>query len=331
MTFEWPVMLVSLLLVPLFIILYRMQQQRRSRLVESYGNLGLFRNARGHVVGRRRHIPPILFLVGLTILLLSLARPHAAVTLPRIEGNVLLAFDVSGSMSADDFEPTRMEAAKAAARSFIEKQPPSVKIGVVAFTDNGFAVQPPTDDQETIYASIDRLTPQRGTAIANGILAALNTLANGETQVGQIGEDGTIQMPNIAPEVGKSTVIVLLSDGENNGGTDPLEIAQEASEIGVRIYTVGIGSVEGSILKVEGFTVHTRLNEDMLRQIADITGGVYHSAANEEELFKVYDTITPQLVIKPEQIEVTAVFAGIGILIFLIGGALSLAWFSRLP
>lgn len=331
MTFQWPAMLFFLILVPLFLMLYWVQQRRRTRLIEQYGNLGLFRNARGRVVGKRRHIPVALFLVGLTILLLSLARPQASISMPRIEGNVLLAVDVSGSMAADDFKPTRMEAAKAAARAFVEKQPPSVKIGVIAFSDSGFAVQSPTNDQETIYAAIDRLTPQRGTAIAHGILASLNTLADGKTEVGQFTEDGKIKMPTIRPEVSSSTVIVLLSDGENNESPDPLEVAQETSEIGVRIYTVGIGSTAGSILKVDGFSVHTQLNETMLQQIAKITGGVYHNAASEEDLYKVYDSITPQLVIKPEKIEITAVLAGIGILIFLIGGALSLAWFSRMP
>ena len=127
----------------------------------------------------RRHIPPALFLAGLTILIVALARPQTVVSLPRVEGTVILAFDVSGSMAADDMKPTRMEAAKAAARDFVQRQPPSVQIGVVAFSDNGFSVQVPTNDQDAILAAINRLTPQRGTSLANGIRASLNAIAVG--------------------------------------------------------------------------------------------------------------------------------------------------------
>ncbi len=132
----------------------------------------------GGRIGARRHIPPILFLVGLSILMLALARPQTEISLPRIEGTVILAFDVSGSMAATDFQPTRMEAAKAAARDFVQHQPPSVQIGIVAFSDSGFSVQAPTNDQDAILAAINRLTPQRGTSLANGMLASLNTIAS---------------------------------------------------------------------------------------------------------------------------------------------------------
>ena len=129
-------------------------------------------------LGRRRHIPPAFFLAGLTILLIALARPQMVVSLPRLEGTVILAFDVSGSMAADDLKPTRMEAAKAAAQAFVARQPPTVQIGVVSFSDSGFAVQAPTNEQETILAAINRLRPERGTSLAHGILTALNTICH---------------------------------------------------------------------------------------------------------------------------------------------------------
>ena len=180
MSFIWPAMLLLLLLIPLCIVLYVRLQRRRRRFAASYGNLGLMQAAAGAAqrrsLGARRHIPPALFLVGLTILMIALARPQTVVSLPREEGTVILAFDVSGSMAADDLKPTRMEAAKAAARDFVQRQPRSVQIGVVAFSDSGFAVQVPTNDQEAILASINRLTPQRGTLLGQGILASLKTI-----------------------------------------------------------------------------------------------------------------------------------------------------------
>src|SRR5919199_6666366 len=182
MSFIWPQMLALLVLLPLFVGLYLRLQQRRRRLVASYGSLGLVQAAAGRGLGARRHVPPALFLAGLTILIVALARPQAVVSLPREEGTVILAFDVSGSMAADDLKPTRMEAAKAAAREFVQRQPRTVQIGVLAFSDSGFTVQVPTNDQEAILAAINRLTPQSGTSLGQGILDSLNTIAGGPEQ-----------------------------------------------------------------------------------------------------------------------------------------------------
>ena len=124
-------------------------------------------------------------------------------------------------------------------------------------------------------------------------------------------------------------MIVLLSDGENNEDPDPILAAELAADLGVRIYTVGIGSAAGAILEIEGFTVHSQLNEPMLQEISNITGGKYYNAGNEEELRKIYGDLEPKLSIKPEEIEVTSIFAGFAIVVFLVGGALSLLWFGR--
>ena len=177
MSFIWPAVLVLLLLVPLFVVLYLRIQRRRQGLAARYGTLGSVQEAAQRPLGARRHIPPAFFLAGLTILLIALARPQMVVSLPRLEGTVILAFDVSGSMAADDLKPTRMEAAKAAAQAFVARQPPTVQIGVVSFSDSGFAVQAPTNEQETVLAAINRLRPERGTSLAHGILTALNTIA----------------------------------------------------------------------------------------------------------------------------------------------------------
>lgn len=333
MRFLWPYMLVTLLLVPLFVLLYLNVQRRRSML--SSGWSSLVQAAPSRAPGARRHIPQALFFLGLTLLLLSLARPQATVTLPRVESTVLLAFDVSGSMAADDFQPTRMDAAKAAARAFIERQPPGVKVGVVAFSENGFAVQPPTDDQPTLLAAIERLTPQRGTALGHGIYASLSTIAGFTIQPpepeGEAAPEIEPTPPPMAAELYENSAILLLSDGENNANPDPLDAAQSAGERGVRIYTVGIGSPEGTLLKVEGFTVVTQRNDALLQRISEISGGEYHTADNAEDLLAVYDQLSPKLVMKEERMEITALFAGVGLVFLLAGGIFSLAWFNRLP
>lgn len=337
MSFIWPVMLFLLLLIPLFVWLYLRLQERRRRFATSYGTFGMVQEAAGRPLGSRRHLPPALFLSGLTILLVAVARPQTVISLPRIEGTVILGFDVSGSMGADDLKPTRMEAAKTAAREFVQHQPNTVRIGIVAFSDGGFAVQAPTNDQESILATINRLTPQRGTSLGQGIMAALNTLtADTESAPSAPTLPDQTPTPTSTPTplpegTYAPAVIILLTDGENNQQPDPLEVAQLAADRGVRIYTVGIGSAAGTTLQVEGFTVHTQLDETTLQQIAEITDAAYYNAENEEELSAIYENINPQWVVKAEKIEVTSIFAGAGILLFLIGGTFSLLWFSRIP
>ena len=333
MSFIWPVMFLLLLLIPLFGGLYLTMQGRRRRLAARYGGFGLAQAGAGRGPGLRRHLPPALFLLSLTILIVALARPQAVVSLPRVEGTLLLAFDVSGSMAADDLKPTRMEAAKAAARGFVEAQPDSIQIGIVAFSDSGFAVQAPTNDRESILASINRLTPQRGTSLANGILASLAVIA-GETEPAPRLLSNLTPAPTPSPTpVPQGTyspaVIVLLTDGENNVPPNPFVAAQLAAERGVRIYTVGIGSAAGTTLAVEGFSVHTQLDEATLEQISQLTGGAYYNAETEKDLRAIYENLDPQLVIKAEKIEVTSIFAGVSLLVLLFGGLLSLVWFGR--
>jgi Ca-activated chloride channel family protein len=336
MSFIWPTLLWSLLTIPLFVLLYQRMQQRRKRYAVNYGSLGLVQQSAGRGVGSRRHIPALLFLAGLTVLFLALGRPQMVIGLPKVDGIVILAFDVSGSMLADDFQPTRLEAAKVAARDFVARQPTTVRVGIVAFSDSGFSVQIPTNDQAAILASIDRLQPQRGTSLANGIITSLNTIANvtGQDPIVGFNDSGPSEIaPTPAPAVSmdNSAVIVLLTDGENNMDPDPLAAAQFAADRGVPIHTIAIGSVEGVDLTVNGFTVHTKVDEATLRQISDITEGFYFNAETEEDLRKIYESIEPGFKITEEKTEVTAVFAGLGILILLAGGMLSLLWFSHLP
>lgn len=325
MTFIWPGMLLTLSLIPLFVVGYVRLLRRRRQAAANLGPLGVVQND----PGRKRHIPPICFLLGLTFLFFGLARPQMFVDLPRVEGTVILAFDVSNSMNADDLEPTRMEAAKVAARTFVENQPSTIDIGVVAFSNGGLVVQPPTDDQTAVLATIDRLDPQGGTSLGQGIFSALNAIAGEAIPIdpAALGED-TVEV-----DIGhySSAVVLLLTDGENTEFPDPLLIAQLAANAGVRIYPVGIGSAEGTVLEVDGFNVLTQLNETTLQEIASLTNGAYYQAEDEETLREIYENVDLQLTVGGEMTEVTAVFAGIGLLLFLIGAALSLLWFGRMP
>lgn len=334
MSFVWPTLLLSLLLVPVLVFVYYRMQRRRKDLAAKFGALGVVRDSRGRGPGTYQHLPPMMFLGGIAILLASMARPQATVSIPRLEGTVILTFDISGSMAATDLQPTRMEAAKAAATQFVKNQPSSVLIGVVAFSDGGVAVQPPTDNREETLAAIERLVPRRGTSIANGLLVTLNTIIvhNGGQSILQ--SDPAADTEQTVPQPQgwyPSSVVVLLSDGENNQEPDPIAVADLAADLGVRIYTVGIGSPQGVDLEVEGFTVHTQLDEGMLQSISLISGGQYYSAANENDLFRIYNDLEPKLSVKREDMEITSLLAGLAMLVFLIGGTLSLFWFGRVP
>jgi Ca-activated chloride channel family protein len=336
MSFIWPAMLFSLLLIPLLVLIYLRIQRRRGQFAAHFGSLWQTKEAQASPPGWRRHLSPAFSLAGLAILLVALARPQAVVSLPKVEGTVILAFDVSDSMAADDLKPTRLEAAKAAARDFVQKQPLGVQIGVVAFSDSAFSVQVPTDDQNAILAAINRLEPTRGTSLATGIFTSLNTIASMNAIptphfYSNVTPEPTPTPTPVPPGTYTSAVIVLLTDGENNLSPDPLAAAQTAADRGVRIYTIGIGSSAGTTLNIKGFMVHTQLDETLLQQISSLTNGAYYNAESAQDLLKVYDNIQSQLVIKPEKTEVTSILAGAGVFVLLVGGAFSLFWFGRIP
>ena len=328
MTFIWPGMLTTLLLAPLFVWGYVRLRSKRQQAAAELGMLGVGQDGSGRRSGRQRHILASFSLVGLTLLLFGLARPEMLVHLPRVEGTVILAFDVSNSMTADDVEPTRIEAAKVAARMVVENQPSTVRVGVVAFANGGLVVQPPTNDQAAVFAAIDRLNPQGATSLAQGIYGALNAIAGEAIPIDPAAiEEGT------PLEIGSypSAVVLLFTDGENTAALDPLEIAQLAAETGVRIYPVGIGSPEGVVVQIDGFNVLSRLEQKTLKEIASLTNGAYYYAADSESLHEIYRNVDLQLTIRGEKMEVTALFAGLGLLFFLVGGILSQLWFGRMP
>ncbi len=333
MSFMLPQVLAGVLLIPMLIGLYAFMVRSRRRQLAKQGDFGIASDSSGRRSSATRHLPWIMFFIGIAGLLVAMARPQAEVNLPRIEGTVILAFDVSGSMGATDIQPTRMDAAKAAAKAFIEHQPPTVQIGVVAFSDTGFTVQAPTNDQQSILDAINRLKPQRGTSVANGILVSLDTIRTAEQPdtgfYSNLTPLPTVEPTPVPAGTYDSAVIVLLSDGENNESPDPAAAAQEAANRGVRIYTVGLGSPQGTDLHVNGFMVHTSLDEATLKQIAQVSGGTYYNAQSAQQLIDIYRNLDLSLVVKPEKTELTAVFAGASALFLLIGGLYSLLRFGR--
>ena len=339
MSFIWPPMLLTVALIPIGVLLYRILDRRRHRRLATYGGSGLAQGITRRPAGVRSRVPVALILVGLTVMTLAMARPQAVVSLPREEGTVILAFDVSGSMAATDLTPTRMDAATAAAKDFVARQPSSGTIGVVAFSDSGISVQTPTNDQATVVSAIDRLAPQRGTSLAQGIDASLKAIA-----VAEAGPYANNYYSNASPAQSAAptptpvpagyhapAVIVLLSDGENNENPDPAAAAQTAADQGVRIYTVGIGSAAGATLDINGFKVFTQLDQAMLQQVSAVTGGTYYGATDAQQLRSIYDNLDTQLVLQPQLTEITAVFAGFGVLMLLSGALASLAWLGRMP
>jgi Ca-activated chloride channel family protein len=324
MTFAWPWLLLSLGAIPLLWTGYRRLLRRRAARLAQLATLGL---VPAGPVGPRRHLAPALFLGALVLLFVALARPQATVAEPRREGTVVLAFDVSSSMGATDVRPSRMEAAKAAARAFVQKQPPTIRLAVVAFGQSGVISRQPTDDHAAVLAAIDGLSPQGGTSLGRGIQTSLSAIAGRTVQLSPATESPDATGPSVGYY--GSAAVILLSDGENTDGPDPLQAAELASTAGVRVYPIGLGSARGTVLQVDGFEVATALDESLLQSIATTTDGTYFAAADAQALAKVYDSIDLGWTVRSRNIEVTALFAGAAAVLLLLGAGLSLARSGR--
>ncbi len=330
MSFAWPYALAALVLVPALVIVYVQLVRRRSRRSAELARQGFAPTAAALKMRRKRHIPFAFFLAALTLLLFGVARPQTSVSVPRREGTVILAFDVSNSMRADDIAPTRMEAAKAAAAEFVKRQPSSIKLGVVAFSDGALTTQQPTDDRDAVLAAINRLSPVGATSLGQGLFASINAIAGG-TLPTDIDLEAIADGENPV-DIGfyGSTAVVLLSDGENTNEPDPAAIAQLASVAGVKVYPIGLGSPEGAVVEIDGFNVSTALDEESLTAIAELTDGSYFRAEDAESLANVYKSIDLQWKRVPERTEVTSIVAAGGMGLLVIGALLSLIWFGRL-
>jgi Ca-activated chloride channel family protein len=263
----------------------------------------------------------------MALLFVALARPSATISQPHREGTVILAFDVSGSMAATDMAPSRIAAAKAAARGFVKRQPATVRVGVVAFSGSGLTTQQPTADRARVLAAIDQLTPQGATALARGLQTSLSAIAGKTVELG--GSDGSVEPQGQDLGFHGSAAVILLSDGENTAGPDPIDVADLASTAGVRVYPIGLGSPEGTVLQIDGFQVATALDEPLLRKIASTTDGHYYAAADEKALAKIYGSIDLAWTVRAEHVEITGLLAGAAALLLLVGAGLSLAWFGR--
>lgn len=328
MSFAWPPMLLSLTVVPLLVAAYVQLMKRRAARASELGTMRLARADSGRRPGWRRHVPPAVFLVAIALLLAALARPEVS-GLPRREGTVILAFDVSSSMRADDLEPSRMDAAKKAATAFVENQPSTIKIGVVAFGDGGLVVQQPTNVRADIQTAIERLSPGGGTSIGEGIMTSLGAIAGKPIVLDQAAFEGDLNSVDIG--YFGSAVIVMLSDGENTSRFDPLTAAQIAGNAGVRVFPIGIGRPEGATVEIDGYRVATALNEPLLQEIATSTSATYFVAQDAADLVKIYDTIDLRLTIEGEPMEVTSLTAVVAALLLIVGGGLTVLWFGRVP
>jgi len=342
MPFLWSPALWLLALVPLIVAAYVWLQTRRRKYALRYASIALVRPALDNRARWRRYIPPALFFLALALMLVALARPVALIRTPRQEGIVILALDSSLSMRNEDMQPNRFQAAIRAAHSFVEKRAAGAQVGIVAFAGNAAIAQLPTDDEEDLHAALNQLFLQRGTAIGSGILTSMEAIALAQqgkpTAPNSSGEP--LASPTLAP-VPPGTVIpaivILLTDGNNRNGPDPLEAAQTAQASGVRVYTVGIGSRNpvnapnpfgggNSGRSFGGGGFRAELDEATLRAIADTTGGEYYYAANETELEKIYGNMGLNIVLKLEKAELTAYVSAAAALVLFAAIGLSLWW-----
>jgi Ca-activated chloride channel homolog len=325
MSLLWPWGLLALLAVPLVVAWYRRAERARARRRAELAELGMV--APGSV-GRRRWLPPALLLAALVLLLAGLARPEATVPEPRREGTVILVVDTSASMGATDAAPSRLAAAKAAARDLVARQPPTVLVGVVAFSGSGLVTQEPTGDRGVVIAAIDRLQPTGGTGLARGLQTAVGAIVGRPIQVDTKGQGG-VEPQGLDLGYHGSAAVVLLSDGEDTGAVDPAEVTDIASSAGIRVFPVGVGSPRGAIIEIDGFQVATALNEPVLRGIAERTGGRYLTAADPQAATAVFDAIDLAWTVRPQRIELTALVAALAGLLLLVSVGLSLRWTRR--
>ena len=323
-----PWMLLSLALVPLLVLAYARLVRRRAGRAARLASEGLV-PTKAAMRGRRwrQHVPFALFASALTVVCVALARPTMSFALPQREGTVILAFDVSNSMRAEDLEPSRIAAAKKAATAFASRQPSTIRIGVVAFGESAVTVLRPTHLKEEVVAAIRRLSVGGGTSLGQGLFTSLSTIAGKPLQI----DESALESDGGEVDVGffGSSAIVLLSDGENTSSPDPVRIAEVASSAGVRVHSIGIGTPAGTVVEIDGFSVATALDEQLLTEIADVTDGTYNVAGDAVTLDRIYDSIDLELAHVEREREVTALFAAAGGLLLVLGSLLSIAWFGR--
>jgi Ca-activated chloride channel homolog len=359
---QWPLMLWLLALLPL--MAWWLGRQRRSTALwgtafatpSADGTTSVEPAARPRASRwfswLRLPLAAWLVLAGLAALFVASSRPQAVLTLPSLRQDVMLAIDMSGSMRAADIAPNRFTAAKEAAKGFVADMPRHTRVGIVALAGTALVVQPLTDDREQLTQALDNLQLQRGTALGSGIVVALATLlpdAKIDTNLHITGRPTipswmAAQIPaepkkdgakkeepkKLEPGDNRSAAIVLVTDGMSNLGPEPLKMAQLAADYGVRVFTVGVGTPKGAKVSSEGWAMQVRLEEDGLKKLATVTAGEYFRGASAAELQKVYDSLSLRLQAgRKEKVEVSALFALLGALLFVSAAAVSLARTGR--
>jgi Ca-activated chloride channel homolog len=320
MSFATPFVLWGLLLIPLGLVAYWLVQRRRIKYAARFTNLDLLANVVDASPGRRRHIPAVLALAALAALIVAMARPQAVVAVPREEATVVLTMDGSASMNATDVPPTRLEAAKAAASSFLDNLPERFRVGLVSFSNATRVLEEPTDDRETVRNSLESIQGEVGTAIGDAIRDSIALAPRDQS--------GNRSDKHLF-------AVLLLSDGANSAGVNPLDVLDEAKEAGVPIYTIALGTDAGTVEIPNEYggtqTVSVPPDPETLRRIAEETGGRFFDAPTESDLKAVYEEIGSQVSYEDEERELTAAFAGAGAVFLLIGASLSALWFGRIP
>jgi Ca-activated chloride channel family protein len=351
MNFLAPQMLLGLLLVPIAIGFYLWAQRRRSRYAVRFTNLDLLANLAPRRPSWRRHLPPVLYLGAIAALLIGLARPTMVMAIPREDATVILAMDVSGSMRATDVSPTRLDAAKASALSFIDQLPKGVRVGIVSFASEPVTLVSPTADRAQLKSAIDGLTARDGTAMGDALMQVLDiaqkiqaagsetpdasATPGASTESGSSAAPGSSASPN-ASSTQPLVATILLSDGANSvGEAKPLDAAQRAKALGVPIYTIALGTPDG-IVEVQDqngqmVTLEVPPDTATLREIASITGGTAFNAPTAQELSSVYTNLQSRVGYMEERQEVTFALVGAGLLLVVLGAGMSAVWFGRLP
>jgi Ca-activated chloride channel family protein len=347
MTFAAPAMLLGLLLIPVAVLFYLWAQRRRARYAVSFTNLDLLANLVPRSPAWRRHVPPVLYLLAIGGLLLALARPSLVVPVPREEATVILTMDTSASMRATDVAPTRLDAAKSAARSFVQQLPKGFRVGLVAFSSQPVVLVEPTQDRAAVERAIAALRADGGTAMGDALMRAIDLAeqvrrgpgASPSPSPAPSNPPGATPAPSpsVAPEdQPQLAAAILLSDGANSTGfADPLEAADRAAELKVPIYTISLGTPDGEVEVTDRLgrrvVVQVPPDHETLQEIAQRTGASAFDAPTAEELRAVYDNLQSRIGYIPEEREVTDLFAGGGLLLIITGAALAALWFGRLP
>jgi Ca-activated chloride channel family protein len=343
MFFLWPRSFWLLLALALLPAVYLWLLHRRRKQAVRYSSLVVPRAAAA--LNWRRHLPPALLLLACVVLVFAAARPMARVPLPWARTSVMMAIDVSLSMRVSDVKPTRLAAAQEAAKLFLRDLPKHVEVGLVTFAGSSQVAQRATLDRESLVTAIDGFQMQTGTAIGNAIVLCLSELFPeqgldlGEMTFGSGRRGRSLdeqakaapkQVAPVPPGSYESAAIVLLSDGRRTTGVDTLEAAKMAADRGVRIYVVGLGTVNGLASGSEGLPIYMQLDEPTLREVARMTGGEYHHAGTAEKLRDVYEHLGSRMQVVTRETELTGLLALAAALLMITAGALSVVWFGRL-